>query len=85
MFDRDDIKTETVVEALIDVQRAIRDLPHELLMTLRRRRVIYRLNLREDRAAQEKGSNSEQVTSSKSQEECSTTCGDKSSGQKRCT
>jgi hypothetical protein len=55
MIDRDDTKTETVVEALIDVQRAIGDLPHELLMVLRRRMGIYRLNLREDRAAQEKG------------------------------
>jgi hypothetical protein len=43
-----------VVEALIDVHRAIGDLPHELIMALRRRRGIYRLNLREDRAAQEK-------------------------------
>ena len=55
MFDRDDVNTETVVEALIDVQRAIGDLPHELSMALRKRRGIYRLNLREDRAAQEKG------------------------------
>jgi hypothetical protein len=55
MWDRDDPNTETVVEALIDVQRVIGDLPHELLMALRRRRGIYRLNLREDRAAQEKG------------------------------
>jgi hypothetical protein len=35
MWDRDDPKTETVVEALIDVQRAIGDLPHELLMEWR--------------------------------------------------
>ena len=55
MWDRDDPNTETVVEALIDVQRATGDLPHELLMVLRRRRGIYRLNLRENRAAQEKG------------------------------
>ena len=55
MFDRDDVNTETVVEALIDVQRAIGDLPHELSMALRRRRGIYRLNLRKDRADQEKG------------------------------
>jgi hypothetical protein len=55
MFDRDDANTETVVEALIDVQRAIGDSPHELLMTLHKRREIYRLNLREDRAAQKKG------------------------------
>ena len=55
MFDRDDVNKETVVEALIDVQRAIGDLPHELSMALRRRREIYKLNLREDRAAQEKG------------------------------
>jgi hypothetical protein len=54
-WDRDDPTTETVVEALIDVQRAIGVLPHEFLMALRRRREIYRLNLREDRAAQEKG------------------------------
>ena len=46
---------KTVVEALIDVQRAIGDVPHELVMALRRQRGIYRLNLREDRAAQEKG------------------------------
>jgi hypothetical protein len=55
MFDSDDTNTETVVEALIDVQRAIGDLPHKLVITLLRRRVIYRLNLREDRVAQEKG------------------------------
>ena len=55
IFDRDDANTETVVEALIDVQGAIGDLPHELSMALRRRRGIYRLNLREDRAAQKKG------------------------------
>ena len=55
MFDRDDAITKTVVETLIDVQRAIGDLPHELSMALRRRRGIYKLNLREDRAAQEKG------------------------------
>jgi hypothetical protein len=40
---------------LIDVQREIGDLPHKLLIALRRRREIYRLNLREYRAAQEKG------------------------------
>jgi hypothetical protein len=55
MWDRDNPNTETAVEALIDVQRAIGDLPHELLMVLRRHRGIYRLNLREDKAAQEKG------------------------------
>jgi hypothetical protein len=55
MFDRDDTNTETVVEALIDVQRAIGDLPHKLVMAFRRRRGIYRINLREDRAAQAKG------------------------------
>ena len=55
MFDRNDVNTETVVEALIDVQRAIGDLPHELSMALRRHRGNYRLNLREDKAAQEKG------------------------------
>ena len=55
IWQRDDPRTETVVEALIDDQRAIVDLPHELTMALRRRREIYRLNLREDRAAQEKG------------------------------
>ena len=55
IWQRDDPRTETVVEALIDVQRAIGDLPHELSMALRRHRGIYRLNLREDRAAQEKG------------------------------
>ena len=55
MFDRDDANTEIVVEALIDVQRAIGDLPRELSMALRRRRGVYKLNLREDRAAQEKG------------------------------
>ena len=55
IFDRDDANTETVVEALIDVQRAISDLQDELSMALRRRRGIYRLNLKEDRAAQEKG------------------------------
>ena len=55
MFDRDDVNTETVVEALIDVQREIGDLPHELSMALRRRRGKNRLNLRKDRAAQEKG------------------------------
>ena len=37
------------------VDRAIGDLPHELSMALRRRRGIYKLNLKEDRAAQEKG------------------------------
>ena len=55
IFDRDDSNTGTVVEALIDVQRAIGDLLHELSMALRRRRGIYRLNLREYRAAQETG------------------------------
>jgi hypothetical protein len=55
MFERNDSNTETVVEALIDVQRAIGNLPHELSMALRRRRGIYKLNLREDRATQEKG------------------------------
>jgi hypothetical protein len=55
IWQRDDPSTETVVEALIDVQRAIGDLPHELTMALRRRREIYMLNLREDRAAQAKG------------------------------
>jgi hypothetical protein len=38
MWVRDDPNTETVVKALIDVQRAIGNLPHELLMALRRRR-----------------------------------------------
>jgi hypothetical protein len=52
---RDDPRTETVVEALIDIQKVIGDLPHELLMALHRRRGIYRLNLREDRVAQAKG------------------------------
>jgi hypothetical protein len=55
MLDRDDSNTLTVVETLIDVQRVIGNLPHELIMALRRRREIYRLNLREDRAAQENG------------------------------
>ena len=55
IWQRDDPSTETVVEALIDVQRAIGDLPHELTMALRRRREIYMLNLKEDRAAQAKG------------------------------
>jgi hypothetical protein len=55
MFYRNDLNTETVVEALIDVQREIGDLPHELVMALRRCRVVYWLNLREDRAAQAKG------------------------------
>jgi hypothetical protein len=55
MFDRDDLHTETVVEALIDVHRVIDELPHELVMALRICRGIYRLNLREDRAAQAKG------------------------------
>ena len=55
MFDRDDPNTETVVEALIDVQRKIGELPHELSMALRRRRGIHKLNLREDKAAQAKG------------------------------
>ena len=55
IFDRDDPNTETVVEALIDVQRKIGELPHQLSMALRRRRGIYKLNLREDRAAQAKG------------------------------
>ena len=53
MLDRDDSNTVTVVDALIDVTRAIGNLPHELAMVLRRRRRrgIYRLNLREDRVA----------------------------------
>jgi hypothetical protein len=55
MFDRKDSSTETVVKALIDVQKAIEDLSYELVMELRRRRGIYKLNLREDRAAQAKG------------------------------
>jgi hypothetical protein len=54
MFDRHDANTETVVEPLIDFQRAIGDLPHELSMALRRRKAIYKLNLRQNRAAQEK-------------------------------
>jgi hypothetical protein len=41
MYDRDDTNTETVVESLIDVQRAIGDPPHELLMALHRRRGMY--------------------------------------------
>jgi hypothetical protein len=41
MFDRDDLNTETVVEALIDVHRVVDELPHELVMALRRRRGIY--------------------------------------------
>ena len=34
IFARDDPNTETVVEALIDVQRKIGELPHELSMAL---------------------------------------------------
>ena len=50
VFDRDDPNTETVVEALIDVQRKIGELPHELSMALQRRRGIYKLNLKEEKA-----------------------------------
>jgi hypothetical protein len=80
MWDRDDPKTETVVEALIDVQRGIGDLPHELVMALRRRRGIYKLNLRENRAAQEKG-----ATINRPHPVRATTFSVKSPRQRRCT
>ena len=59
MFDRDDPNTKTVVEALINDQQKIGELPHELSMVLRRRRGIYKLNLKEDKGSPSEGSGCE--------------------------